>query len=191
MPRSSRRDDLLRAASARFFRDGIMATGVDTVVADAGVAKMTLYSNFGSKDELVTAYLSERDRHFFTRLDAELAAQPAPLARCLTPVALYRTYLDEQGFHGCAFVNAGAELPAGHPGRAVILAHKRKLLDRWTELIADLGTADPPADPPTLARECFLLLEGAFTQAGIGMGTDLFDAAERAIRDRLTTATDY
>lgn len=182
MPRSSRRDDVLRAARARFFRDGITATGVDTVIADAGVAKMTLYSNFGSKDELVTAYLSDRDRHFFARLDAEVAARPTPLARSLAPVALYRTYLEEEGFHGCAFVNASAELPPGHPGRAVILAHKRRLLDRWTELIAVLG----PADPPTVARECFLLLEGAFVQIGVGMGADLFDAAERAISNRLS-----
>lgn len=181
MPRSSRRDEVLRAASARFFRDGITATGVDTVIADAGVAKMTLYSNFGSKDELVTAYLSDRDRHFFIRLDAEVAARSTPLARSLAPVALYRTYLAEQGFHGCAFVNASAELPPEHPGRAVVLAHKRRLLERWTELIAALGTADPA----TVAHECFLLLEGAFVQTGVGMGTDQFDVAERAIRNRL------
>lgn len=184
MPRSSRRDDLLRAASARFFRDGITGTGIDTVIADAGVAKMTLYSNFGSKDELITAYLSDRDQRFLAQLEAEIAARPAPLARCLAPVAVYRTYLAEDGFHGCAFVNASAELPPEHPGRAIALTHKRRVLDRWSELIAALGVADPH----TLARECFLLLEGAFAQIGVGMGVDLLDTAERAIQNRLTAA---
>lgn len=184
MPRPSRRADVLRAASTRFFRDGVAATGVDTVIADAGVAKMTLYGNFRSKEQLVVAYLEERDRRFFTRLDDELARRVSPLARALAPAELYRGYLGEEGFHGCAFVNAGAELPAGHPGRAVITAHKRRVLERWTQLIAALGAADPPA----LARECFVLLEGGFVQAGVGLGTDLFDDAVEWIRRRLTAA---
>lgn len=184
MPRPSRRDDVLASASARFFREGITATGVDQVVADAGVAKMTLYGNFGSKEGLVVAYLEDRDRRYFEHLDEEVAAADTPLERALTPVRLYRRYLDEPGFHGCAFVNAAAELPRSHPGHAVITDHKQRMLGRWTELVTELGVPEPT----TVTGECFLLLEGAFVHAGLGGGRVLLDDAEEHIRDRLLEA---
>jgi AcrR family transcriptional regulator len=184
MPRPSRRDDVLEAASARFFRDGITATGIDRVIADAGVAKMTLYGNFASKDELVVAYLKHRDRRYFEHVEEEVAAGDTPLERALAPVRLYRRYLDEPGFHGCAFVNAAAELPRGHPGHAVIVEHKERMLARWTELIGELDLAEPEL----VARECFLSLEGAFVHVGIGSGQTLFDAVEELVRRRLLEA---
>ncbi len=184
MPRPSRRDDVLRAASARFFREGITATGVDQVVADAGVAKMTLYGNFGSKDALVVAYLEDRDRRYFEHIEEEVRAGRTPLERALAPVRLYRRYLDEPDFHGCAFVNAAAELPRSHPGYAVISEHKQRMLARWTELVAALGVPEPAA----VTGECFLLLEGAFVHAGLGGGGRLLDGAEEHIRHRLVEA---
>lgn len=72
----------------------------------------------------------------------------------------------EQGSGAAPLSTPGPSCHPGHPGRGVILPHKRELLDRWTELIADLGVADPAA----VARECFLLLEGAYVQIGLGMG---------------------
>jgi AcrR family transcriptional regulator len=186
MPRPSRRDDVLRAAGQRFYRDGITATGVDTVVADAGVAKMTLYGNFGSKDALVVAYLEERDRRFFAEVDAEAARTTDPLDRAMVPVTLYQRYLDEPGFHGCAFVNAAAELAPDHPGREVVAAHKRRMRDTWVALLTELGVADPR----TLAFECFLLLEGGFAQAGIGLDDQVMDRTVALIRARLADALD-
>lgn len=184
MSRPRRREDLLRAAAARFYRDGIAATGVDALAADAGTAKMTLYSNFGSKDELVVAYLRERDRRFFAELDARLATRDDPWDRALAIVDLYERYLDEEGFRGCAFVNAAAELPAGHPARAVVADHKARALERWTVLIAEFGVAEPER----LARECHYLLEGAFAQAGLGLDGDRLATVRRMIRERLADA---
>lgn len=184
MPRPSRRDDVLEAASARFFRDGIAATGIDRVIEDAGVAKMTLYGNFGSKDALIVAYLERRDQRYFEHLDEEIATVDTPLERALAPVRLYRRYLDEPGFHGCAFINAAAELPSDHPGLAVIASHKERMLARWTELIGELDLAEPAL----AARECFLALEGAFVHAGIGNGREHLDAVEGFVRGRLTEA---
>ena len=182
MPRPSRRADVLSAALERFYRDGIAATGVDALTADAGTAKMTLYANFGSKDELVIAYLEERDRRFFEQLEAELSVRTDPLERALAVVDLYVRYLDEAGFRGCAFINAAAELRHDHPGRRVIARHKARLLDRWTELIADLGLEAPSR----IARECHYLLEGAFVAAGLGLDSDRLATARAFIRDRLT-----
>lgn len=177
---------MLRAAAEHFFRDGIASTGVDTVIADAGVAKMTLYGNFGSKDALVVAYLEDRDHRFTQLLEQELAARHDPLARALALVDVYRRYLDEAGWHGCAFLNAAAELPADHPGREVVLRHKHATWERWSQLLAELG-AQEPGD---LARECFFVLDGAFAHAGVGLGTERLDEAERFIRARLEPLAD-
>ena len=183
MPRPSRRADVLEAASARFFRDGITATGVDAIVEDAGVAKMTLYRHFPSKDDLVVAYLARRDCAFRARLEAELDARADLRQRALAPADLYRAAAEEPGFHGCAFVNAGAELAPEHPGRRVIAAHKRWVVERWAELIADLGAPDPAG----LAEECALLVEGALAQAGVGLGVEGLDTARDRIAARLAT----
>jgi AcrR family transcriptional regulator len=177
---------VLRAAVQRFYRDGITATGVDALSADAGVAKMTLYSNFGSKDDLVVAYLEERDRRFVERLEAEVATRDDRLDRALAVVDLFERYLDEDGFRGCAFVNAAAELPDDHPGREVVRRHKERVLDRWTELIADLGVDTPRK----VARECYFLLDGAFAHAGVGFDDDRLATARALIADRLTRARD-
>lgn len=185
MPRPSRRNDVLEAASARFFREGITATGVDQVVSDAGVAKMTLYGNFGSKEGLVVAYLEDRDHRHFEHLEEEVTAGRTPLGRALAPVRLYRRYLDEPGFHGCAFINAAAELPRSHAGHAVITDHKQRMLARWTELIAAMDVDEPA----TVASECFLLLEGAFVHAGLGGDAGPLDDAEHHVRERLAEAT--
>ena len=181
MPRPSRRQDVLEAASARFFREGITATGVDTVVDDAGVAKMTLYRHFPSKDDLVVAYLARRDAAFRERLETELGRRDDAWQRALAPADLYRAAAEEPGFHGCAFVNAGAELAEDHPGREVIAAHKRWVVDRWAVLLAELGVADPAG----LAEECALLAEGGLTQAGVGLGAECLDAARESIAERL------
>lgn len=186
MPRPRRRDDVLRAASTRFFRDGITATGIDRIIEDAGVAKMTLYSNFASKQALVVAYLTERDARFFSEWDDEVARHDVPRERAMVPVSLYRKAADEEGFHGCAFVNAGAELPPDHPGRQVIVEHKRRTLQRWATLLDGCGVDAPDA----LARECFLLLEGALVHTGVGLVEDgaPLDVAASLIRDRIDAA---
>jgi AcrR family transcriptional regulator len=182
MPRPRRGDDVLQAALGRFYREGITATGVDALTADAGIAKMTLYNNFGSKDDLVVAYLAERDRRFFAQLDAELAQRRDALDRALAPVDLYERYLHEEGFRGCAFVNAAAELPAQHPGRETISAHKARLRDRWAALIADLDVADASQT----ARACLCLLEGAYVLGGLAVDDDGLTAARALIVQRLT-----
>lgn len=182
MPRPRRRDHLLAVAGERFYRSGINATGIDALIAEAGVAKMTLYSNFGSKDRLVVAYLEQRDRAFFTRLDEKTAGRRDPVRRALSVVDVYADYLDEEGFRGCAFVNAAAELPSGHPAREVVTRHKAAVIERWSELIAATG-ADRPRD---VAQDCAFVLEGAFALAGVGVVTDRLAGARSLIEERLT-----
>ncbi|QYJ03362.1 TetR/AcrR family transcriptional regulator [Nocardioides panacisoli] len=171
---------ILEVASELFYRHGIHAVGVDTIAEESGVTKRTLYNNFGSKDALVSTYLSNRHSAWWQRLEDRIAALDAPRA-----LAFFDVYADEGDTvtRGCAFLNAAAELPRGHAAFDVVVYHKRSIEERLAELIAeDLPDA---ADPQRLARHVFLLLEGAFVHQGIH-GDELMVQAREIARDLLT-----
>src|SRR3954470_11176335 len=82
--KSPKRDLLMDTARRLFYRDGLRAVGIDTILAEAGVAKMTLYNHFASKEELIIAILEKRDREFRASIAAKVdAAGPEPEARLL------------------------------------------------------------------------------------------------------------
>lgn len=162
-PMTPTAERILRAASELFYEEGIRAVGVDTIVERAGVAKMTLYKNFGSKDELVVAYLRERDRRWRARLEDAMKRAPAsPKEKLLAVFDAYEEWMERESPRGCAFINAFAEIadPA-HPARAVIREQKSWMREYLTELASEAGAERPEE----LADRLFLLLEGA-TVAG-------------------------
>lgn len=158
------RDRLLDAADHLFYTSGIAASGVDKISARAGVGKMGLYHHFGSKDGLIAAYLSRRDRIWREALSRRLAdAGPDPAARLHMLVAAYEERVADQGYRGCAFLNAAAELPATHPAWEVLAEHKRQIHQQLGQDLAEVGANDPEA----LAARLFTLLEGLLAVAAI------------------------
>jgi len=113
------RDRLLAAAAGLFYAEGINATGVDRVVAEAGLSKPTLYANFPSKAALVTAVLDERHRRQRACLEAHLAERDGTAAAgLLTVFDWLGAWQTSDGYRGCGFLNAAAELatPPTRPG---------------------------------------------------------------------------
>jgi AcrR family transcriptional regulator len=165
--RGSARQRLLEAAAARFYADGITATGIDTITTRAGVAKMSLYNNFASKAALVEAYLQARHEEWLGLYRARLAEASTAAERVL---AVFDAYLDhagtayEHGFRGCGLLNAAAELPAGDPGRAVVRRHKEHVEGLLLEHLSELTD---PAAARRLAEHFSFLLEGAMARAGL------------------------
>jgi AcrR family transcriptional regulator len=150
---------ILRAASELFYEEGIRAVGVDTIVERAEVAKMSLYKNFGSKDELVAAYLRARDERWCVWFeDAVERRAGSPKDKLLAVFDAYGEWMERESPRGCAFINAFAELadPA-HPAREVAWEQKRWMLRYLAKLASDAG-ADEPEE---LAERIFVLLEGA------------------------------
>ncbi|MBC3190016.1 TetR/AcrR family transcriptional regulator [Pseudonocardia sp. C8] len=176
-PRARR---VLEVASELFYDRGIHSVGVDTIAAESGVTKRTLYNNFGSKDALVAAYLKNRHEVWWRELEERVATAGSP--RALT---LFDVYAEDARTitRGCAFLNAAAELSTEHPAYAIIRAHKQAVEHRLCTLIAE----DRPAvdDPGQLARHLFLLLEGAFAHHGIH-GKGLLTEAREIARGLLT-----
>lgn len=153
---------ILDTAAQLFYHHGIHAVGVDTIAAESGVTKRTLYNRFGSKDYLTVAYLQHRHDSWWARLRQRLTTAPAPRV-----LAVFDAYTDTPlgSDRGCAFLNGAGELPDDHPGFAVIRAHKHAV----RELLSDLVTEDRPdiTDPAAVAEHLFLLLEGAIAHHGI------------------------
>ena len=171
---------VLEAASELFYARGIWATGVDTIVEHSGVTKMTLYKHFGSKDELVAAYLRHRDELWRERL-TEAVEQRADSARerLLAVFDAMGSWLEGEveGFRGCAFLNAASEIAdPDHPARAVALEEKRWMREYLEELASDASAADPEA----LAEQLLLLFEGATVMTTLQTTKDPTRAAKAA-----------
>src|ERR1700760_2809534 len=109
--RPSARERLLDAADELFYEEGIHIVGIDRVIERAGVAKASLYSTFGSKDELVRAYLAGRAEARHQRIARHLARHTAPRDRVLAIFDALDEAIQTPGYRGCAFVNASAEGP--------------------------------------------------------------------------------
>lgn len=153
------RDRVLAVASRLFYEHGVRAVGVDRVVAESGVGKMSLYRHFPSKDHLVVAVLEMRDGPALAAIEAMADAVAGPPGQKLRGVfdGLERA-VGSPGWHGCAFANTALELrDADHPARVVAERHKARTADLF-ERLAAAGGAERPRD---LAEQLTLLLDGA------------------------------
>lgn len=160
----SARDRLLETADRLFYEEGIRTTGIDHLVDEAGVAKMTLYNNFGSKDDLVAAYLRERHTGWLRRLGSHLERASSPVEEMLAVFDAYLESASRASYRGCPFVNASAELAdRGHAGREVVTENKESV----RSLLHDQARRAGLGDPDALADHLFLLLEGGVVTAGI------------------------
>ncbi|WP_028938728.1 TetR/AcrR family transcriptional regulator [Pseudonocardia spinosispora] len=167
---------VLDAASTLFYERGIHAIGVDTIAKAAGVTKKTLYDRFGSKDQIIVAYLRDREQRWRTFLADHLAAVPEE-RRLLGIFEASARWAAEYSPRGCSFINARAELPdPEHPAFAIIDESKAFMLARFAE---HAGTR-AGHDPVELAESLFILHEGALVTGGLGSVPDAWPRAIRA-----------
>ena len=174
----SRKDHLLDTALRLFNRDGYHATGIDKILAEAGVAKMTLYNHFKSKDELILATLRLRDSRWRDWFVAAVEARAAtPSGRLLAAFDTLEEWFAQADFNGCMFIRAAGEFADSEdPIHAACAEHQRKVFD----YLLGLAEAAGAARPAQLARSLMLLVEGAITVTQVG-GTGL-GAAKQARR---------
>jgi AcrR family transcriptional regulator len=177
---------LLAVASQLFCRDGIHATGIERVLQESGVSRMTLYNRFGSKEALVFEVLQREGaawRAWF--FDAVADAGPAADARLRSIVPVLRFWFSREEFYGCAFVNAVAEHSKGDPKlREAALAHQAEIVAYMTGLATDAGYANPSV----VAKQIMLLIDGATVASLVSGDPAVIDMADLTLGAILTAA---
>src|SRR5271156_624981 len=168
---ASARERILATASELFYREGIRAIGVDTVVEQSGVSKTSLYRLFESKDALIAAFAAEQDRLFWARWDRteeQYADDPRALLDALLSGIAER--IGRPAFRGCPFFNLATEFPdQNHPGRVIAKSNKEELRARLAAIVAKLGAADPNR----VASQIVLLINGAYVAGLMAKPADL------------------
>ena len=154
------RERVFAVAADLFYRKGIRAVGVEEIVNEAGVAKISLYRSFKSKDDLIVAYLEQRNAEFWQQWDqrfAPFAEDPRALLDAITDYLARRT--TQAGYRGCPFINYAVEFPdPSHPGHRVVDVNKREWRRRFTAIAEALGAPKPKL----LADGLLLLIEGTY-----------------------------
>jgi len=173
---------ILETACMLFYQRGVRAVGVDLVVEKAGVAKTSLYRHFGTKDELVAAFLRREDEDFWGTWD-RVAGQH--ISDAAAELDAHLEWIGERvgrpNYRGCPQLNVAAEFPEiDHPARKVATAHKRQMRKRLRGIAERLDVARPDE----LAGQLSLLINGAFVSSQIfkpGEATPLLRRAAHAL----------
>jgi AcrR family transcriptional regulator len=170
MPRS-RRDDLIDAAMRVFYRHGFHASGLDSILEEGGISRMTLYNHFKSKDELIVAALRRRDEIFRNRMMKFVETKSEnPYERLLAVFDFHEQWFAGRDFCGCMFINAAAEFSDPQcAARQVTAEHKRAIVRYLAELCRQCGFANPEHH----AKQLNILIEGAIVSAQVvGLALD-------------------
>lgn len=162
-PAQPARERILDTAFRLFYAHGPRGVGVDTVIAESGVAKATLYKHFPRKDDLILAYLDKVDQTWFGQLRAAArAAGDDPREQMVGMFDALAAACRREGYHGCAFINTAAESDTGSDVHARTVEHKT-VVRAW---LTDLARRARAIDPDLLARQLTLLLDGGLA-AGV------------------------
>ena len=182
MTRAGKRDHLIDVAADLFNRHGYHAAGVDRVIAEAGIAKTTLYRHFKSKEDLIVAVLKRVDERF--RDDMRRAVErdaSEPRAKLLATFDFVNDWFAQKSFYGCPFMSAAGEYGERiSPVFQEAAMHKRLMVAYFEELARAAGLREPVR----IAEEINLLHEGAIAVAHITGDPDAADRA-KAIATRL------
>jgi AcrR family transcriptional regulator len=181
--RSAPHDRILEVARELFCRDGIHATGIDRILAEASASKMTLYSRFGSKEALLREVLAREGEAQRTAIfNAMDQAGSDPRAQLLAVVTALRTWFESERFYGCAFMNAAAEHTKGSGAdpwlRDLTRIHHAAILARLEPLAEQAGYPEPA----TMARQVLLVMDGAIAALMVSGDPDVLTIAERNLR---------
>ncbi|MEA2322998.1 MAG: hypothetical protein QOD81_2848 [Solirubrobacteraceae bacterium] len=166
-PRGTARDRILETAYELFSRHGTRAVGVDRIIAECGIAKMTLYRNFPSKDDLILAFLERRDERW-TRawLQAEAERRGAtPAERLLAIFDTFEGWFAEEDFEGCSFINVMLEVVEhDHPVRQASVEHLASI----RAYVRGLAEAAGVGDAEGFAHQWHILMKGCIVAAAEG-----------------------
>lgn len=179
---------ILETAARLFYEQGYHTTGINQILAEANVAKASLYQHYGSKDEVGLAYLRSQREMWFAALDKRLATLSTPTDQLLALFDHIEQSLSFTQFRGCRFINLLTEIGDDIPlMREEIVGHKTKLRELFQQLMtASLGSDAAPAKTQALADAMYLLFEGALVESKLYRDSWPVKVAKRTVQALLT-----
>lgn len=183
---SSKREQLVNTALELFAKNGIHATGINTIEEESGVTKKTLYAHFRSKDELVLAALRHYDGFFRNDFMRRVEKSgKTPRARLLAIFDVAHEWFQQNNFYGCLFINTIGEFSdKDTPIRQICKEYKRLMKGYFRELCQQAGASDPQE----LAEELDMLFEGSTVIAQVSQNPKTAEIAKRAAKALITRA---
>ncbi|OIV41048.1 TetR/AcrR family transcriptional regulator [Flavobacterium johnsoniae] len=178
------KERILDTASRLFYHQGFNSTGINQIIAEAGIAIGSLYKHYQSKNDLLFHYLEQQEIEYFTNLDDYLKEEKQPLQK-LFKLIDYRIKVQEQAnYAGCHFIKINAEI--GRQDKKIeqfIISHKQKQRDYINKLIAEIGAVQNlPIEIDALENSIFLMIEGAVVTASINGNTNDLRAVKNIIK---------
>ena len=156
------KEKLFQTAARLFYQHGYRAIGVDTIAAESGIGKMTLYRHFPSKDDLITAFLRDSNEDFWDYFEQSTKDAPTARGKLLAFFETLQDYAVSPACYGCPFINVATEYPeTDYAGHQVALEHKQSVRTRFNQLAKEAGAGQPEA----LANALLLLMDGAYIAA--------------------------
>jgi AcrR family transcriptional regulator len=165
---AEKRQHIIETAYGLFKREGFHATGIDRIIAEADVAKMTMYRHFPNKEGLIVEVLDWRTRRFESQLDRLAEAATTPEQKIATIFDWHGRWFDSPDFHGCLFQHALAEF--GTPDHPIFKAVTRQKIGLQRRLREILQASMPGQQAESVAAMLFMLIEGATLLAQMGQG---------------------
>jgi AcrR family transcriptional regulator len=176
----SARERIMETAERLFLQEGFRATGIDRIIAESGVAKMSLYRHFPSKSDLIAAFLEARHESWMAWFRDETEARLAKRADLDVLADVLAAWFQTETYRGCAFINLVAE-SGTETGDAQLVekavAHKADLGAYLAELARRLGYARPKA----IAEEALLCVEGMIVRYQMTGDRAVIDAGRRLL----------
>jgi AcrR family transcriptional regulator len=187
---SEARERILLTADRLFYNEGIHAVGIQRIVAESEVTRVTLYRHFPSKDDLISAYLDRRAEYDHRQVDSIIDAHPGDPRGALTELATALTRDDFAAVRrGCPFINASAEFTGAHSSRVHAREIRRWVTERLEELLHGLGHRDPR----TTAEQLMMVRTGAVVSGALDdnpqLNHDFLACWEKLIDDGLPPAS--
>ena len=183
------RTKILETASRLFYEQGYYLTGINQVIAEAGVAKASFYYHFSAKEDLCIAYLEKRHQDWFVWLRAEVERSEEPLEQLLGLFTFLERWLTNSDFRGCAFLNITAEFPSqDHRIRQLVINHKDALQAYIRQIIASFDITGSDNDSPCLVNTIYLLFEGTICQCQMYQTTELIKSTRETVRQLIISS---
>ncbi|WP_097460596.1 TetR/AcrR family transcriptional regulator [Mangrovitalea sediminis] len=155
------RDRILETASRLFYQEGLRATGIDRIIAESGVAKMSFYRHFPSKTDLIVAFLNARHQRWMSWFKGEVDRRIDSEGRLDVIAEVLEEWFQQPDFRGCAFINTVAESGSSSSReREIAVQHKAELADYLETVARKLGLPEPAA----MAEDMMVIIEGTIVR---------------------------